>query len=58
MRDLTENNEGKEGKKKTEWKPDDKLTMEIKKGMDWKPDDKLTMTLKEGIEKKKTDKEK
>jgi hypothetical protein len=55
---MSENSEGKDAKKKTEWKPDEKLTMEIKKGMDWKPDNRLTMTLKEGIEKKKTEKEK
>ena len=48
---MSENNEGKEGKKKTEWKADPSLTMEIKKGADWKSNGKLTMTLKEACDK-------
>lgn len=52
---MSEKDEGKGEKKKTEWKADPALTMEIKKGADWKSDDKLTMKLKEAIEKKKTD---
>lgn len=55
MKCLSEKDEGKGEKKKTEWKADPALTMEIKKGADWKSDDKLTMKLKEAIEKKKTD---
>jgi hypothetical protein len=52
---MSENDEGKEVKKKTEWKPDEKLTMEIKKGADWKPDNNLTMTFEETQRKKKKD---
>jgi hypothetical protein len=42
-----------EEKKKTDWKPDEKITMTIRKGEEWKPDSKLIMKLKEGIEEKK-----
>jgi hypothetical protein len=53
---LSEKDEGKGEKKKTEWKADPALTMEIKKGADWKSDDKLTMRLKEACEEKKKEK--
>ena len=46
-----------EEKKKTEWKPDEKITMTIRKGEEWKPDPKLIMKLQEGLEKKKKDTE-
>jgi hypothetical protein len=58
VRNLSENSEGKDGKKKTEWKADPSLTMAITKSDDWKSDDKLTMKLKEACEKKETEKEK
>jgi len=48
---MSKGNEDKK-EKKVEWKPDQKITMDIKKGVDWKPDPKIMMTLKEGIEKK------
>jgi len=46
-----------EEKKKTEWKPDEKITMTIRKGEEWKPDPKLIMKIQEGLEKKKKDTE-
>ena len=42
-----------EKKKKSEWKPDEKITMTIRKGEEWKPDPKLIMKLQEGLVKKK-----
>lgn len=48
---MNEKNEGKDAKKKAEWKPNPNLTMEIKKSDDWKPNERLTMTLKEAKEK-------
>lgn len=53
MNHLSQNNERKDGKKKTDWKADPSLTMQIKKGADWKSDGKLTMTLKESVDAKK-----
>jgi hypothetical protein len=50
---MNEKTEGKDTKKKVEWKPDENLTMVIKKGADWKPDERLTMKLQEGTPKKK-----
>lgn len=44
-------------KKKTDWKPDEKITMTIRKGEDWKPDQRLIMKIQEGLKKKRKDTE-
>lgn len=54
---MSKENEEKTEKKKTEWKPDEKITMTIRKGEEWKPDPKLIMKLKESLEKEKKDTE-
>ena len=50
---MSKGNEGKKEKKETEWKPDEKITMDVKKGDEWKPDSKIVMKLKEGVPSKK-----
>lgn len=54
---MSKENEEGSGKKKTEWKPDRKITMTFRKGEEWKPDKKLIMKIQEGLRQKKKDTE-
>jgi len=54
---MSKENKEKTERKKTEWKPDEKITMTIRKGEEWKPDKKLIMKIQEGLRHKKKDTE-
>lgn len=49
---MNEKADAKDQKQKTQWKPDENLSMIIRKGDDWKPDNKLTMKFQEAKGKK------